>query len=281
MQKIALISDSSCDLSLETRQAHTIHMIPTRIIYKDKEFRDGIDITPNEMYASLKEEMPTTSLPDSGDTEELINRLIKEGYTEAIIIGVSTELSGTLNSIKLTCDHFPQIKFFYFDTKTLGYPQGAIVLEAAKMLRDGLSAADIITSLTAVRARTHGFIAVDTLEFLIRGGRLSKTAGAIGTMLQLKPIITCSDEGKLYTYTKARGRKQSLSKMKEILNGYLTRSKCKVWVLSGDAYEEAKAFLEDIADLPNITSLSLEDIGPCMGIHTGPGVLGLCIYEEA
>lgn len=281
MHKIALISDSSCDLNFKTRQAHHIHIIPTRIIYKTKEFRDGIDITPNEMYASLKEEMPTTSLPDSRDTEELVKKLISEGYTQAIVIGVSTELSGTLNSIRLTCEHVPEMEFFFFDTKTLGYPQGAIALEAAKMLEEGLSATDVIASLPSVRTRTHGFIAVDTLEYLIRGGRLSKTAGAIGNMLQLKPIITCSDEGKLYTYTKARGRKQSIAKLKEILNDYLTRSKCKVWVLSGDAYEEAKAFLEAIEGLPNITSLSLEDIGSCMGIHTGPGVLGLCIYEEA
>lgn len=280
MQKIALISDSSCDLNSATRKKYNVCMIPTRIIYSDREYRDGIDITPSEMYASLKNEMPTTSLPNAGDTEALLKSLIAEGYTQALILGVSTELSGTLNSIRLTCEHFPELEYFFFDTKTLGFPQGAIVLEASRMIQEGLSCEEIIDNLSDVCTRTHGFIAVDTLDYLIRGGRLSKAAGAIGTLLQLKPIISYNEEGQLYTYTKVRGRKKSIAKMKEILMTYLSRSKCKVWILSGDALEEAQAFLDEIKTLDNVTYTSLEEIGACMGIHTGPGVLGMCILEE-
>lgn len=280
MQKIALISDSSCDLNSETRKKHNVHLIPTRLIYSDREYRDGIDITPSEMYASLKEELPTTSLPNAGDTEALLKSLIQQGYTHALILGVSAELSGTLNSIRLTCEHFPELEYFFFDTKTLGFPQGAITLEASRMIEEGLTCEEILNKLPDVCARTHGFIAVDTLDYLIRGGRLSKTAGTIGTFLQLKPIITYNEEGKLYTYTKVRGRKKSIAKMKEILMDYLSRSKCKVWVLSGDALEEAQAFLEEVKTLDHVTYTSLEEIGACMGLHTGPGVLGMCIYEE-
>ena len=280
MQKIALLTDSSCDLDNKTLERYNIKLLPIRIIYKNREYLDKVNITSEEMYASLKEELPTTSLPDVNYCNKVLEDLKNEGYTHVIVATVSSKLSGTLNSLRLLCEHHEEFKFEFFDTKTLGYPQGAIVLEAAKMIEKGHSVEEIMTSLPLIQNKVHGFITFNTLDYLIKGGRIGKVTGKIGNLLHLKPVVSSDEEGVLYTYCKTRGRKQSISKLKEILMTYLESSKCRVWVLSGDALEEATAFYNDIKNHPNITDVSLETIGAAMGVHTGPGALGICILEE-
>ncbi|WP_288478974.1 DegV family protein [uncultured Clostridium sp.] len=280
MKKIGVLTDSSCDLTLETLKENNIEMLPIRIIYKEREFLDKITITSEEMYESLSTEIPTTSLPDLKTTDKILDKFIDEGYTDLIIVCVSNKLSGTLNSIRLIAEEKSGINFHFLDTKTLGYPQGAIVLEVAKLVKQGKTAEEIVQAFESIRNRTHGFITFNTLEYLKRGGRIGKISGTIGEILHIKPIVSSDDDGELYTYTKTRGRKKAISKMKNILFEYLETSKCRVWVLSGAADEEAKEFFENVKGHENIIDISLEQIGAAMGIHTGPGALGLCILEE-
>ena len=280
LKKIALITDSSCDLKLEIIKEYNIELLPLRIIYKDKEFLDKITLTPKEMYAKLEEEIPTTSLPDLKYTEEIIKKIKKEGFTDAIVITVSSKLSGTYNSLRLICEDHNELNFHFFDTKTLGYPQGVIVLETAKMIKEDKPLEEILDKLEDIRKRTHGYITFKTLEYLKKGGRIGKVSGTIGDMLHLKPIVSSNDEGVLYNYAKARGRKKALLKMKNILNEYLNKCKCKVWILSGDCDDEAIEFFELVKNHPNIIEISLQEIGAAMGIHTGPGALGLALLEE-
>ena len=280
MKKIGVLTDSSCDLTLETLKENNIEMLPIRIIYKEREFLDKITITSEEMYESLSTEIPTTSLPDLKTTDKILDKFIDEGYTDLIIVCVSNKLSGTLNSIRLIAEEKSGINFHFLDTKTLGYPQGAIVLEVAKLVEQGKTAEEIVQAFESIRNRTHGFITFNTLEYLKRGGRIGKISGTIGEILHIKPIVSSDDDGELYTYTKTRGRKKAISKMKNILFEYLETSKCRVWVLSGAADEEAKEFFENVKGHENIIDISLEQMGAAMGIHTGPGALGLCILEE-
>lgn len=280
MTKIALITDSSCDLSFNDLEAHNILQFPTRIIYKDREYLDKIELSSEEMYAKLKDEVPTTSLPDMHYCENTLKELVQKGYTDVILTSVSTALSGTQNSIRCLSEHFPELKFHYFDTKTLGFPQGVITLEAAKLIKQGLSCEEILVRLETVRQKVKGFIALETLEYLVKGGRMGKISGTIGELLHIRPIISSNDEGVLYSYTKARGKKQVFSKLKKTLMEFLDESPCRVWVLQGDALEDATAFLEDIKTHPNITEISLETVGASMGIHTGPGVVGFAILTQ-
>ncbi|MGL5647276.1 MAG: DegV family protein [Clostridium sp.] len=280
MRKIAILTDSSCDLSLETIEEHNINMLPIRIIYKDKEVLDKITITSKELYSNLKNEVPKTSLPDLDNTEKVLDKLIEEGYTDVMVVCVSTKLSGTLNSIRLVCEEKSKLEFHYLDTKTLGYPEGVIVLEVDRLLKEGKTPEEIVDGFEEIKKRVHGFITFDTLEYLKKGGRIGKVAGTIGEILNLKPVISSDEDGELYTYAKTRGRKKAISKIRDILNEYLEKGKCRVWILSGAADEEAKELLEKVKDNENITNISLEQIGAAMGIHTGPGALGICILEE-
>ncbi|OON99318.1 MAG: fatty acid-binding protein DegV [Epulopiscium sp. Nele67-Bin004] len=277
-EKIVVVTDSSCDLSKETLTKYNIHQMPFRIIYKDSEYLEKVTITPEEMYDRLPTEVPTTSLPDMDYSSKAIQALVDEGYTDIIVITISTVLSGTLGCLKLVCDGVGGANYHFFDTLTLGYPVGVIVTQAAKMVQAGHSVFDVMEALPDIRKRTHGYINVDTLDYLIKGGRLSKTAGAIGTVLNLKPIITYNDEG-LYTHSKPRGRKQAFKQLREILQEYLKKGPCEVWVPNANAYKEAQDFYDSIKDLDGVVSISIETIGAAMGIHTGPGVVSLVFYE--
>lgn len=280
MQKIAIITDSCSDLTFETLNQYHITMFPIRIIYKDREFLDKVEITSEEMYASLQQEVPSTSLPDLAYCEKQVHRLKAEGFTDFIVITVSSNLSGTLNALRILGEHHPDVNFHFFDSLTLGYPQGVIAMEAAKRVQAGASVDEILTQLEDVRKRTHGYIALDTLEYLKRGGRIGKVTSTLGELISLKPIISSNDEGILFTYCKARGRKQALSKVKQIILSYLDKGRCSLWILQGDALQDGMALLEELKHHPNLNSISLETVGPSMGVHTGPNVVGFAILED-
>ena len=281
MQKIAIITDSCSDLTFKTLEQYKLTMFPIRIIYKEREFLDKIEITSEEMYANLAKEVPSTSLPDLDYCETKVAELKAEGFTDFIVITVSSNLSGTLNALRILAEHHTDIHFHFFDSLTLGYPQGVIAIEAGKMAMSGENVETILTKLEDVRKRTHGYIALDTLEYLKRGGRLGKVTATLGELISLKPIISSNDEGVLFTHCKARGKKQALSKVKQLILSYLEKGKCSVWVLQGDALQEGTALFEELKEHPNLNYLSLETVGPSMGVHTGPGVVGFAILEES
>lgn len=279
MQKIKLLSDSSCDLSLETANRYNIGLLPIKLIYNNGEYLDKITISSEEMYARLKEEIPTTSLPDMDYCRKVLNQVKEEGYTDVIVITVSSKLSGTLNGIRILSHDFEDLNFHFFDTRTLGYPQGTIAIEGAKMLDKGMMVEELLENLEDVRKRVTGYVVVNTLEYMVKGGRISKVKGTLGEMIHLKPIISSNDEGLLYKYNQSRGRVQSISKLKKALEEHLNKAKCNVWVLSGDAKEEAENFYNEFKDDPRVNEISIEVIGAAMGVHTGPGALGVSILE--
>ncbi|WP_252233644.1 DegV family protein [Clostridium sp. ZS1] len=280
MQKIALITDSSCDLSESTLDKFNIKLLPFRIIFNDNEYLDRITISSKELFNLLKTEIPTTSLPDIEYSSKIFENLIAENYTHVIIITVSASTSGCFNSIRLLSEHYPEIKSYIFDSKTIGYPVGAISTQVGKLINDNSNFEDILSNLEDIRKRTHGFVTFPSLKYLRAGGRIGRVSGAIAETLNLKPIISSDEDGFLYPCAKARGRKQSLAKLKQLLISYLDKGKCRVWILNGDADEEATEFLNSVQPHENITEISLETIGACTGVHTGPGSIGVCIYEE-
>jgi DegV family protein with EDD domain len=280
LQKIALITDSGCDLENETLKKYGIFFLPLRIIYKDKDYLDRIEISPDDLYSSLENEIPKTSLPDGKYMDDILNKIESEGYTHAIAITISSGLSGTSNSLRIIAENHPNLNTHIFDTKILSMPQGVLVLNAIQMLEEGKSFEEIIEVLPKLRKKTYGYFTLNTLEYLKKGGRIGKVSGTIGEMLNIKPVISVNDDGIYYTHSKARGRKQAISKLKDILSEHLSVSKCKIWVLQGGALEEAKALFAEVKDWANISFIDIATIGPALGVHTGPGLLGLAVQRE-
>jgi DegV family protein with EDD domain len=279
MQKIALIVDSACDLSLETLNERNIKLLPLRISYSDKEYKDKIDISADEIYNNLEKEVPKTSLPSAEIMEEILMSLEDEGYTHVIAITISSGLSGTFNSIRLALEDHPKLTSYVFDTKILAMPEGIMALEVSDLINSGKSFEEIVSAIPKIRKSISGYFTINTLEYLKKGGRIGKISGTIGEILNLKPVVSVDDDGVYYTVCKARGRKQSILKLTNILKDELSLGPCKVWVLQGGALEEAKKFMESIKDLKNIVSLNMSQISPALGVHGGPGLLGLAIQK--
>lgn len=280
LEKIALITDSSCDLTQDIIEKYNIKMLHLKIIYKTKEFIDRVTITPDEVYNNLKNEIPTTSLPSLDEIDALYTQLENEGYTHIIAITLSSGLSGTFNAMKLISEEHTNLKITVFDSKSLTIGCGALVMACGELIKKGKSFDDIISLLPKMKEKIKVFYVIDTLEYLIKGGRIGKVSGTIGKLLHLKPIISINEDGVYYTHSKARGSKQAFSKLSEIAKNMLETTKSSVWVMHGGALEQGKAFYDKIASLPNLVSINFGDISPALGVHTGPGLLGLIVIEE-
>jgi DegV family protein with EDD domain len=278
MGKIALITDSASDISVELLDKNKIKLLPFKVIYSDREYEDRIDLTPQMMYERLKTEIPKTSLPSIEKMINIFKEAINEGCTHAIIITISAAFSGTYNAVRLICEEFSELETFVFDSKTLTMAEGAMVLETAKLIKDGKSFKEITEILPTYREKIDLFFTIDTLEYLQKGGRIGKVAGTIGDLLNLKPIITVADDGTYRTAAKVRGSKKSVSKLTEIFKGYLEKGKYKAWILDGDGMDKVQNLYEAIKDLENVVECTISGtIGPALGVNTGPGLVGLAI----
>lgn len=277
MEKIALITDSASDINSELVKKYNINILPFKIIFSDKEYKDGVDITPSILYKKLPDEIPTTSLPSISEFTQLLENLKSEGYTHAIIITISNCFSGTFNAARLASESVSGINTFVFDSLTLTMSEGAMVLEAANLIEKGKSFDEIIDFLSTIREKIDVFFTLDTLTYLKKGGRIGKVAGTIAEALNIKPIITIKDDG-FHTFAKVRGIKQSISKLSNILNEYLSKGKCKVWIMNGDAPDKADLLYNAIKDSDNLVECTLGGmIGPALGVNTGPGLVGFIV----
>lgn len=277
MQKIALITDSGSDLSLEELKEYNINLLPLRISYSTGEYQDKIDIKASDVYANLDKEVPKTSLPSPETTEKILNKLEKEGYTHVIGICISGGLSGTANSLRLSLEDHPNLTSYVYDTKILAYPEGEVAIEVSKLIKAGKTFEEIIENLPKIREKIAGYFTINTLEYLKKGGRIGRVAGTLGEMLNLKPLITTDENGVYYTIAKARGRKQALSKLTEILKSHLSKNRCDVTVLQGGCEAEALKYMESLIGLENINTLKISEISPALGVHGGPGLMGFCV----
>lgn len=282
MEKIALITDSTCGLSQDLIEQYNVQILRLKIIYKDKSYIDGIDITPEEVYAKLEQELPTTSMPSYQDACDLFESLIDEGYTHAIALPISSGLSGTINSLLLAAEQYAdKLKTFVFDTKILSMAVGLSVIEIGKMIKAGESFDYICKEIPKLREKTSMYFVVDTLEYLIKGGRIGKVSGALGQILNLKPILSIdNNDGKYITHSKVRGSKQSLKELVKIGTEILNRSKGKVVIMTGTMYEELETLKKIFNEHKNTTFLYTGTLTPVVGVHSGPRLLGFAILEE-
>ncbi|WP_069998305.1 DegV family protein [Cellulosilyticum sp. I15G10I2] len=280
MEKIALITDSTSGVPQEYVDKYNIRILRLKVIYKDREYVDGVDITPEEVYARLDKELPTTSMPSVQEVEDLFEELIKEGYTHAVMLAISSGLSGTINSFRIAAEHYQdKINAFVFDSKIISMAVGLSVIEVGKAIEDGKSFEEICTLIPKLREKTMLYFTVDTLEYLIKGGRIGKVSGSIGQLLNLKPIIIMDDEGKYTTFTKVRGTKQMISKLIQLGIDRLEQAKCKIVIMTGTMQEEAQVLKDAFLNHPNTISADIGTITPVVGIHSGPRLLALVIME--
>lgn len=279
--KIAILTDSCSDVPQNLLERFHIYQLALGINYKNKSYRDRIDITPEEVYENLQNEIPHTSLPTMGEIHETIEKIIADGYNQIIIPVISSGLSGTFNAIKTVCEEFKNIKTAVIDTKNIALGSGFFSIYAAKLVEENVSFEDIVRKIENKIGDSHIYYSLQTLQYLVKGGRLGRVEGILGSILQIKPIISCDKEGIYYTVEKVRGRKQSINKLTEIVqekikgkkNYYLT-------ICHGYAQEEADKIKERMQSYIDSAILFTEgQISPALGVHTGPGLIGIGYFD--
>jgi DegV family protein with EDD domain len=281
MEKIALITDSACDIDEETIKKYQIHVLPFKILYKEREFTDGIDITPVEVYVNMKTEIPKSSQPSMEDIENLYKKLESENYTHVISINISSGISGTVNAVDLISSEFKTIKTFMYDTKSTSVIQGIILKKCGELIREGKAFDDIVKQIPEMKKKLRLYFVFGTLEYAIKGGRIGKIPGTIGDILNIKPIVSFDDEfGQCYTCEKIRGRVKSINRLIELGEKISDKNSCDAYVIHGNVEEEARKVCDKLRMNPRIRNVYLiGQISAIVGVYCGPGTVGVCYSE--
>lgn len=279
IQKIAIMTDSMSDLPKEIIKNFDIRVIAARVVYPNREYSDRVDIEPEEVYARMPAEIPTTSLPSLEEITQTIKDIKQQGFTHLLAIHISSALSGTFEAVDLIARDIKGLNIKVIDSKTLSMGTGWIILDAARSIKNGLSFEKIEERIETLRANVQVFYILETLEYLRRGGRIGRVSAVLGEFLHLKPVISVDDEGKYFTFCKAKGRKKSIEKLVQIVETAARDREINLAVLHGGAQQECQKLMERLRKLPNIKELMSSDISPALGVHTGPGLLGVS-YQE-
>ena len=278
-QKIALLVDSGIDIPKQTREQYNMYSVPLKIIYKDREYSDGVDITAEEVYSRLSEEIPKTSLPSTEEIIEKLDKIKADGYEKVLIVTLSSGLSGTFNLISILAKEYEGLEIAVIDTRNISIGGGFNAIQAAKYIEQGMEFEELKERVQKEIVNSKVFFCINTLEYLQKGGRIGLVMSTLGTVLNLKPIISCNEEGVYYNVAKVRGRKKSLEKMKELALEFAEKGKhYNVALLHGYAKEEAENMKEDLKKaLPGMKDFIEGQISPALGVHTGPGLVGIGI----
>lgn len=278
-EKIALLTDSACDIPQELMKKLNIIMLPLKIIYPGKEYSDRVDITPQDVYDKMPAEIPTTSMPCLGEIQSTIEKIKSEGFTHLLAVHLSSGLSGTFQAVQMVANEIDNMIVTVIDAKTLSIGQGWMVLDAARSIAQGLSFDKVIEHIYKLKPKIHVYYVLETLEYLRRGGRIGKVAASLGEFFHLKPIISIDEEGRYYTFCKARGRKKSIERLIQIVEQNIKDKPAYLAVMNGGARKEAEEILQRLSQLTNVKEIITSDISPALGVHTGPGLLGVSFYE--
>ncbi|MEJ6949913.1 DegV family protein [Natronospora cellulosivora (SeqCode)] len=276
--KIALITDSTCDLPKDLLDKFSIEVWPLKIIYKDNEYQDRIDISPKEIYDRFEEEIPSTSMPSPAEMQSKFEELKDKGFTHVIAILISSGLSGTYNVCKMASEGVEGLKIEVIDSKLLSLGLGRLVLYARNLIDEGkLGFEEMVENIKNKTDDVNLNFVVGTLKYLKAGGRIGRVRGTIGELLNIKPIISINEEGVYYTIDKARSRKASLNKLFNNLKEKVKDGLCYVDVLHANAEEEAQALIDKFKKLSNVKGTFFGEVGPAIAVHAGPGLIGVCV----
>ncbi len=277
--KIALLVDSGTDVPQDIMERYQIYMIPLKIIYKNQTYTDKVDIFPEEVYARLPEEVPSTSLPDGAAIEKIFTQIKADGYEKLLIVTISSGLSGTYNILRLLGEQEKALDVYVLDTKSIGIGAGLQAIRAAELIANETPWEALIAQLKKEIVQNKVLFNVATLEYLQKGGRIGLVSSIVGTALKLNPTISCNEDGIYYTVAKTRGRKKSIEKMVEVAAEFIgNHQEFRIAVAQGDAIEEGK-WLKEVVEkrFPNAKEILFGTISPALVVHTGPGLLGLGI----
>lgn len=283
MSKVAIVTDSTAYLPPELIREYSIEVVPLHLIWGEKTYLDGVDITPKEFYERLAtaKELPTTSQPSPAAFKAVYDRLLAAGY-DVLSIHISSKLSGTMDSAIQAKAMLPGARIEIVDSLSTSMGMGFAVVEAARAAARGASLEECKAIAERGLRNVSVFFLVNTLEFLHRGGRIGGAAAFLGTALNLKPILELRD-GRIEAIEKVRTISKATDRLLDI---FAERARGKrplrLAILHANAQEEAERLLERARQKVSVDDISeavIVPVSPVIGTHTGPGCVGIAFMS--
>jgi len=286
MRKVAVITDSTCCLPSELVEKYDICLVPLFIVYRGNSYRDGVDMSPGEVYKIMRrrKDLPTTSTPSVGDFLDAYRRLSQEA--ESIVCITLTSLqSKTFEAAVMAREEarevIPDTAIEVVDSRAVAGALGFVVLEAARVASQGAELPQVVDAARSMIGRVNLLAMVDTLYYLARTGRIARAAAWAGSVLNMKPVLEHSTSvGETTPVARPRTKAKAVKLMLELMAERVGDSTVHVIVHHADELEEGEKLKAEIGSRFTCAELYLTEFTPGMGVHAGPGILGFSFYTD-
>lgn len=283
MSNYTIITDSSADLDQALAERLNVQVVPLSLLLGGKTYRDYPDrreLDPKELYARLRnKEVATTSAVNVADARAAMEPSLKAGE-DVLFLAFSSGLSSTCQSIQLAAaelsEEYPDRKCYVVDTLCASLGQGLLVYLTAQKKAQGATIEEARDYAEDTKLHLCHWFTVDDLQFLKRGGRVSTTAAALGTMLSIKPVLHVDNAGHLINISKARGRKSSIQALVDkAAETAIEPAEQTMFICHGDCLEDAEYLAQLVRERLGVKDIHIGYTGPVIGAHSGPGTLAL------
>lgn len=281
---VKILADSACDLSSEDLQQFNIEALPLTVQLDGEDYEDGVSISSKKVYDAMREgKSPKTAQVSQQVFKDTFEKHAKAG-NQVLYLTLSSELSGTYQGAKLmeqeVKDTYPDFELHVVDTKCASLGYGLVVLRAAELAKKGANLDEILEVSKHRYEHMEHIFTVDDLEYLYRGGRVSKTAAFVGTLLKVKPLLHMED-GKLIPLEKVRGSKKVYKRMIEVMEERGKDLENQLVAIShGDALDTAEHIASMIREKWNVKDIKINMVGSSIGAHSGPGTIALFFLND-
>lgn len=273
---VAIVTDSTADLPPELTRSRSITVVPLTLNFEGKSLLDGVDIRPDEFYRRLPAATihPTTSQPSPGRFAEAYASLLTD-HDSVVSIHISEKLSGTYASARQAADMTDPMRVRVVDSELVSMSLGLITLAAATLASSGADVETIEAKVIDMRPHVQTYFSVATLEFLRRGGRIGRASALLGSVLQVKPVL-CIRDGQVTPLERVRTFERALNRVVELTREVDRGHGVCVIVGHADAEADAERIARELD--PIAETLTIQPLGPVVGAHAGPGVVGVGCY---
>ena len=269
--RIALITDSGTNTPREIVEREGVYCAYLSVNYRNEQFREVVEISTQEVYERFAQEIPQTSTPSPREVVECIEQAVSDGYTQLLCVLTSSGLSSTCSLFQSVLAGRPEGQAHVVDTKSIGAGGGISVVYAAELIEQGLPFEEVCALVDRAAARSHVYFLVDTLDNLYKGGRINKAVYSLGSVLNLKPVITCNLTGHYVVAAKARGRAKALIKQIDLVRKDVAdAARYRIGFASGITPDRAKLFARVRETFPDAEWVrDFGDVSPALITHTG------------
>lgn len=280
---IKIVTDSTCYLPLDTVEEFELRIVPLNVHFgEDQIFQEGLTLNNDQFYTMLAEspELPTTSQPSPGQFRDVFAELTEAGH-DVLCIVISSQLSGTYQSARDARRMLPDANIVVIDSYFVAAALGLMVVTAAEMAAEGHSMDEIVARVEQMRRDMKLYFVVDTLEYLQKGGRIGAASAFLGTLLKVKPILTL-DDGIVKPLDKVRSKRKAVQRLLDELESHVSPGQpVQAIVMHAQVPDEVRDLEAEVRRRFNCQRTIFGEVGPVVGVHAGPGVLGAAICPEA